>query len=76
MLWEKIHGNPEIGDIGHKDNKVVMSMRFIADHGFRYCAEVNDQGEMERGASRLDIWCRVIWALMWAIFLLFLFIIL
>ena len=54
----------------------VMSMRCIADHGFRYCAEVNDHGEMERGASRLDRWCRVIWVLMWTIFLLFLFIIL
>ncbi len=53
-----------------------MSMHFIADHGFGYCAEVNDHGEMERGASRLDRWCRVIWALMWTIFLLFLFIIL
>jgi hypothetical protein len=42
-----------------------MSMRCIADHG-----------EMERGASHLDRWCRVIWVLMWTIFLLFLFIIL
>ncbi len=76
MFWEKIHGNPKIGDIGHKDNKIVMSMHCIADHGFRYCAEVNDHGEMERGASHLDRWCRVIWVLMWTVCLLFLFIVL
>ncbi len=29
MLWEKIHGDPKIGDIGHKDNTVV-NMIFIA----------------------------------------------
>ena len=23
MLWEKIHGDPKIGDIQHKDNTVV-----------------------------------------------------
>ena len=23
MLWKKIHGDPKIGDIGHKDNKIV-----------------------------------------------------
>lgn len=23
MFWEKIRGNPKIGDIQHKDNKVV-----------------------------------------------------
>jgi hypothetical protein len=29
MLWEKIHGNPKVGDISHKDNKVV-NMIFVA----------------------------------------------
>ncbi len=26
MLWEKIRGNPKIGDIGHKDNTVVNTI--------------------------------------------------
>ncbi len=29
MLWEKIHGDPKIGDISHEDNKVV-NMIFVA----------------------------------------------
>jgi hypothetical protein len=29
MFWEKIHGNPKIGDIQHKDNRVV-NMIFVA----------------------------------------------
>ena len=29
MFWEKIRGNPKIGDIQHKDNKVA-SMIFVA----------------------------------------------
>lgn len=29
MFWEKIHGDPRIGDIDHKDNKVV-NMIFVA----------------------------------------------
>lgn len=29
MFWEKIRGDPKIGDIGHKDNKVV-NMIFVA----------------------------------------------
>ena len=29
MLWEKIHGDPKIGDIDHKDNKVV-NIIFVA----------------------------------------------
>ena len=29
MLWEKIHGDPKIGDIQHKDNTVV-SIIFVA----------------------------------------------
>ena len=29
MFWEKIHGDPKIGDIGHKDNTVV-NMIFVA----------------------------------------------
>ena len=29
MLWEKIHGDPKIGDIQHKDNTVV-NMIFVA----------------------------------------------
>ncbi len=53
-----------------------MSMHFIADHGFRYCAEVNDHGEMEKRACRLERWCRVVWVLMWTVFLLLLFIVL
>ena len=26
MFWEKIHGNPKIGDINHKDNTVVNTI--------------------------------------------------
>ena len=59
-----------------KSKEVVMSRQCIADHGFRYCAEVNDHGEMEKGACRLERWYRVVWVLMWTIFLLFLFIVL
>jgi hypothetical protein len=29
MLWEKIHGDPKIGDINHNDNRVV-NMIFVA----------------------------------------------
>lgn len=29
MLWERIHGDPKIGDIQHKDNAVV-NMIFVA----------------------------------------------
>ncbi len=29
MLWEKIHGDPKIGDIDHKDDKAV-NMIFVA----------------------------------------------
>ncbi len=53
-----------------------MSMLFLADHGFRYCAEVNDHGEMEKRAYRLERWYRVVWVLTWTVFLLFLFIML
>jgi len=26
MLWEKIRGDPKVGDIGHKDNTVVNTI--------------------------------------------------
>ncbi len=51
-------------------------MRCITIHGFRYCAEVNDHGEMEKRAWRLERCCRAVWVLMWTVFLLFLFIVL
>jgi hypothetical protein len=41
-----------------------------------FAAEVNDHGEMEKRACRLERWCRVVWVLMWTAFLLFLFIVL
>ncbi len=53
-----------------------MSMRCIADHGFRYCTEVKDHEKMGKGASRLERWYRVVWVLMWTVFVLFLFIVL
>ena len=53
-----------------------MSMHGIADHGFRYCAEVNDPWKMEKGACRLKRGYRVVWVLMRTVFLLFLFIVL
>jgi len=53
-----------------------MSLRCIAGHGFRYCTEVKDHEEMEKGVYRFDRWYRVLWVLVWLVFLLFLFIIL
>jgi len=53
-----------------------MSMHCIIDHGLRYCAEVKDHGEREKGACRLERWYRVVWVLMRTVFLLFLFIML
>jgi len=41
-----------------------------------FAAEVNDHREMEKRAWRLERWCRVVWVLMWTVFLLFLFIVL
>jgi hypothetical protein len=41
-----------------------------------FAAEVNDHREMEKRACRLERWCRVVWVLMWTVFLLFLFIVL
>ena len=28
MLWERIHGDPNIGDINHKDNRIVNMIFF------------------------------------------------
>jgi hypothetical protein len=56
-----------------KTGKLLVLFLIISTPSF---AVGVSHGKMEKRAYRLDRWYRVVWVLMWTVFLLFLFIVL